>query len=258
MSTFLFNEIIFGPVASRRLGVSLGVNLLPVDCKVCNFNCVYCECGWTEPSAKDWNLPTRELVKQELREKLTSMKSEGKLPDVITFAGNGEPSLHPEFAGIIDDTIAIRDSICPGTRVAVLSNATLVNDPSTQAALLKADQNILKLDSGISETINLVNQPESPVDVEEIIEGLKQFEGKLIIQTLFIRGSFQGKRIDNTSESEITAWLLALQRAGAKEAMIYSIHRSTPLDSLEKVPTEELEAIAERARKEGIEVLVTP
>ena len=190
MSTFLFDKTIFGPVISRRLGVSLGINLLPNDSKLCSFDCIYCECGWN-PKKRDKKvvLPSRVEVSTLLSEELLKMNFESLIPDVITFAGNGEPTLHPEFSGIIDDTIQIRNELCPNTRIAVLSNSTMLHKAGVVEALKKVDDNILKLDSGITSTILLLDQPVGKFDLQKVINHLKQFEGQLIIQTMFIRGN---------------------------------------------------------------------
>jgi wyosine [tRNA(Phe)-imidazoG37] synthetase (radical SAM superfamily) len=259
MSTFLFDEIIFGPVKSRRLGVSLGINLMPVKKKICNFNCVYCECGWTHDIEKAINkLPNRKEVYTALDNKLSQMKNEGKAPDVITYAGNGEPTLHPEFAGIIDDSILLRDKYFPEARIAVLSNSTTISNPVIKEALLKIDQNILKLDSAFDSTIKIHNQPRVPVKAEELIENLAGFNGKVIIQTLFLRGTHNGKEIDNTTPAEISAWLKAIERIGPSEVMIYTISRDTPEGaSLMKVPVAELNGIAARVESLGIRTQVS-
>jgi wyosine [tRNA(Phe)-imidazoG37] synthetase (radical SAM superfamily) len=244
MSTFLFDDIIFGPVKSRRLGVSLGINLLPVKRKICNFNCIYCECGWTKDINKaPTQLPSRKDVYDALDLKLSEMKSKNQAPDVITYAGNGEPTLHPDFPGVIDDSIILRDKYFPEAKIAVLSNATTINDPHIKSALLKVDKNILKLDSAIDSTVKIHNQ--SMVNVEDLIKNLSLFGGKVIIQTLFIRGAYNGKIIDNTTPDEINAWLKALERIKPLEVMIYTISRDTPAGGqLEKVPVKELREIA--------------
>jgi wyosine [tRNA(Phe)-imidazoG37] synthetase (radical SAM superfamily) len=258
MPTFLFDKTIFGPVISRRLGVSLGINLLPNDSKLCSFDCIYCECGWN-PKKRDKKvkLPTRIEVSTLLREELIKMDNESLNPDVITFAGNGEPTLHPEFAGIIDDTIQIRNELCPNARIAVLSNSTMLNKASVVEALKKVDDNILKLDSGITETILLLDQPAGKFDLRKVINQLKQFEGELIIQTMFIRGKFNGQIIDNTTESEIKAWKNLLNEIRPKSVMIYTFARDTPTNDLHKVPVEDLESIAASVKKElGLNVQV--
>ena len=258
MSTFLFDQIIFGPVKSRRLGVSLGVNLMPTDSKVCSFDCIYCECGWT-PKKREQKaqLPTREMVKQKMAAKLTEMVENNELPDVITFAGNGEPTLHPEFEGIIDDTVALRNQLAPKARIAVLSNATMLHKPAVARALLKVEDNIQKLDSAFEETVRKIDCPASHFKLNDVVENLKAFNGKLIIQTLFLRGNHQGESIDNTTEAEISAWLKLLAEIKPSQIMIYTIDRDTPAVGLEKVKLEELQQIASRVKEIGFKVQVS-
>jgi wyosine [tRNA(Phe)-imidazoG37] synthetase (radical SAM superfamily) len=259
MPTFLFDEIIFGPVKSRRLGISLGINLLPVNRKICNFNCVYCECGLTnEDENETGRLPGRADVYKALEQKLSEMKSLKQIPDVITFAGNGEPTLHREFPEIIDDSILLRNKYFPEAKIAVLSNATRISNQEIREALLKVDQNILKLDSAISPTIAINNQPSNAIIAEELIENLAAFRGKIVIQTLFLRGSFRGKQIDNTTSVEIEAWIKAIERIKPSEVMIYTISRDTPKEGhLEKVSVKELNEIAALVAKLGIKTQVS-
>lgn len=259
MATFLFDEIIFGPVKSRRLGVSLGINLLPVKKKICNFNCIYCECGWTDNLEKAASrLPKRKEVFEALDLKLSQMKAKNQIPDVLTYAGNGEPTLHPDFPGIIDDSIILRNKYFPDSKIVVLSNATTITNPKIKAALLKVDKNILKLDSAFDSTITLHNQPRLKINAGELIQNLAGFDGKLIIQTLFLRGKHKGEVIDNTTTEEISAWLKAIERIKPEEVMIYTISRDTPLgDELKKVPLKELRGIAEMVEKLGIKTRVS-
>ena len=257
MLTFLFDQTIFGPVVSRRLGVSLGVNLLPNDSKLCSFDCIYCECGWN-PQRGPRKLPTRIEVKNQLIEKLENMKSKGKLPDVITFAGNGEPTMHPEFNLIIDDTLLIRNEICPDSRIAVLSNSTMLHKQSVVNALKKVDDNILKLDSGISSTVMKLDQPVGRFDLQVLINNIKQFKGQCIIQTMFTKGHFNGNYIDNSTEEEVTAWIAILKQISPKLVMIYTIARNTAANGLEKVSINELEIIADQVKGEtGLEVQIS-
>ncbi len=259
MATFLFDEIIFGPVKSRRLGVSLGINLLPTKRKICNFNCIYCECGWTAniEKVKD-NLPPRGDVYKALEKKLSEMKAANESPDVITYAGNGEPTLHPEFSGIIDDSIALRNKYFPYAKIAVLSNATNITKPDIRSALLKVDQNILKLDSAFNSTVQVHNQPNGSFNVNELIDNLKRFDGNVIIQTLFLRGEFNGINVDNTTPEEIEAWLRAIEMIKPSEVMIYTISRDTPVgDKLKKVPLKELKEIAAKVEKLGFRTKVS-
>ena len=260
MATFLFDEIIFGPVKSRRLGVSLGINLLPAKRKICNFNCIYCECGWTSQFEKTpGHLPKREEVLDALNRKLTEMKASDRKPDVITYAGNGEPTLHPDFPGIIDDSIILRNKYFPDARIAVLSNSTTIKDQSVKAALLKVDMNILKLDSAFDSTISIHNQPSSEINVKDLINTLTGFNGKLIIQTLFLRGTYNGRVVDNTTAEELEAWINAIEKIGPSEVMIYTISRDTPPEggALDKVPARELRDIALMVEKLGIKTQVS-
>jgi len=258
MATFLFDEIIFGPVISRRLGVSLGINLLPTDSKVCSFDCIYCECGRTPKSYdKKVKLPTRSEVKSRLRQKLIKMGKDGQLPDVITFAGNGEPTLHPDFAGIIDDTIALRNKFSPDARIAVLSNASTLHKPDVFNALLKIEDNIQKLDSAFEETVRIMDCPEINFSIEKIIGQLIKFNGKVIIQTMFLKGEYHGQHFDNTTPEELKAWLKVLKKIKPEQVMIYTIARDTPIDTLEKIPEQELTRIAALAEKEGFSVQVS-
>lgn len=226
--------------------MSLGINLLPLKNKVCNFNCIYCECGWTRDIDKaESRLPSRKEVYEALDRRLSELKNKNKPPDVITYAGNGEPTLHPEFPGIIDDSLILRDRYFPKARVAVISNATTISDPQIKAALLKIDMNILKLDSAFDSTIKIHNQPRINIKAEDLINDLAGFKGRVIIQTLFLRGMHDGKVIDNTTPVEINAWLKAIEKIKPSEVMIYTISRDTPEGSgLEKVPVSELNRIA--------------
>lgn len=259
MATFLFDKIIFGPVKSRRLGVSLGINLLPVKRKICNFNCIYCECGWTPDLEKAASrLPGRKEVYDALEDKLSELKKKSRHLDVLTYAGNGEPTLHPSFPGIIDDSIVLRDKYFPGTRIVVLSNATTIKDPVIKAALLKVDMNILKLDSAFESTIKIHNQPRININVEELIDDLTGFKGKVIIQTLFLQGRHKGKVIDNTTPVEVNAWLNAIERIKPSEVMIYTISRDTPEGaSITKVPVIQLKRIAALVESKGIKTQVS-
>jgi wyosine [tRNA(Phe)-imidazoG37] synthetase (radical SAM superfamily) len=259
MATFLFDEIIFGPVKSRRLGASLGINLLPTKKKICNFNCIYCECGLTRNIEKAVShLPRREEVYKALEKKLAEMKLNNQPPDVITYAGNGEPTLHPEFPGIIDDSIILRNKYFPKAKIAVLSNATTIAQPQIKAALLKVDKNILKLDSAFDSTIKLHNQPRIHIDAAELIDNLAGFNGKLIIQTLFLQGEYKGRVIDNTTYTEIEAWLGAIKKIKPSEVMIYTISRDTPFgDKLKKVPVKRLRDIASMVEALGIRTQVS-
>jgi wyosine [tRNA(Phe)-imidazoG37] synthetase (radical SAM superfamily) len=251
MATFLFDQTIFGPLISRRLGISLGINLLPNDTKLCSFDCIYCECGWN-PDRKlhPVTLPKRKKIQSLLRQKLTAMSQNSQQPDVITFAGNGEPTLHPDFAAIIDDTIQLRNELSPKSKIAVLSNATMLHKPSVVEALKKVDDNILKLDSGILETIILLNKPVRKLDLSALVKHLKKFEGALIIQTMFLKGSFDGHFFDNTTDVEIEKWITLLKEIRPKSVMIYSIARDTPAENLIGIPLARLKEIGHKVEME--------
>lgn len=258
MATILFDKIVFGPVHSRRLGVSLGMNLLPTDGKLCSFNCIYCECGLNEERRTRSRLPLRQEVKEALKQKLSAMQSEGVAPDVITFAGNGEPTMHPEFGGIIEDTIATRDRYFPKAKIAVLSNATQLHKKEVFEALNKVDDNILKLDSVLDSRIRQLNVPNSPAfSYSDLLEKLCLFKGNLIIQTMFLKGEVGGESVDNTTDKEISGWLEALQQIKPRQVMIYTIDRETPLKGLKKASKEELDNIAGLARQKGFDVTVS-
>ena len=251
MATSLFDKVIFGPVHSRRLGLSLGVNLLPTNDKLCNFNCIYCECGWGTKGLKPF-FNSREEVRILLRQKLQEMVAEGTPPDVITFAGNGEPTIHPEFPAIIDDTIATRDEICPAAKISVLSNATTIGRQSVREALEKVDNNILKLDSAFDATVRLIDCPNGNYSVAETVRNMKLFDGRLIIQTMFLRGEYKGEKVDNTTEREVSAWLDLIKEIVPQKVMIYTIDRDTPAPNLKKIPVPELQQIASRVEALGI------
>jgi wyosine [tRNA(Phe)-imidazoG37] synthetase (radical SAM superfamily) len=257
MSTVIYPSPIFGPVHSRRLGVSLGINLLPRDGKMCTFNCIYCECGFNEDHRPHAVLPTREEVRAALEARLQDMQANGPQPDVLTFAGNGEPTAHPHFSEIIEDTIALRDQYFPQAKVSVLSNATFIHRPAVHAALLKVDNNILKLDTVNSDYIQHTDRPTGTYDVCRVIEGMKAFNGQLIVQTMFMKGSYEGKSVDNTSDEFVKPWLEAVKEIAPRQVMIYTIDRETPAHELQKATHEELDAIAEEVRQSGIPVSVS-
>jgi len=249
MSTVIYPSPIFGPVHSRRLGVSLGINLMPSDGKVCTFDCIYCECGLNKDFRPTLPRPTREETAQALEQKLKEMVAEGVLPDVLTFAGNGEPTAHPQFAGIIDDTIRLRDHYCPEAKVSVLSNATMTHKADVCQALLRVDNNIQKLDTVDMDYINKVDRPVSPAyDVQKIVEQLRAFNGKVIIQTMFMTGD----GVDNTGEEYVQPWLKAVEYIQPEEVMIYTIDRETPTKGLKKASREQLDAIRDRVVNAGI------
>lgn len=246
MQTVLFHSTIFGPIHSRRLGSSLGINLLPDDGKICSFDCLYCEAGYNAQGTGSTGLPSRGQVAKDLEAKLAEMRSAGAPLDVITFSGNGEPTLHPDFDGVVDDTIALRDKYYPDVKISVLTNATRIGNPSVAAALRKIDNNIMKLDSAVAATVNVIDRPNPGYDLDKTIELLASFGRQGIIQTMMCRGEHEGGVIDNTSDVEIEALIEAYRRIAPREIMLYTIDRPTPEVNLRRVSKEELTAIAER------------
>ncbi len=250
MSTILYQSPIFGPVHSRRLGVSLGINLMPADGKVCTFDCIYCECGLNAEHRPSEHRPTRDEVSNALQEVLHDRHTQGLPLDVITFAGNGEPTAHPEFPDIIRDTIALRDQYFPEAKVSVLSNATMIHKPAIREALMLVDNNIQKLDTVDATYINKVDRPVSAsYDVKDIISNLKEFHGHVIIQTMFMKGS---NNVDNTGEFYVAPWIEAVKEIAPQQVMIYTIDRDTPVSGLEKADKTTLDTIRDRVTALGI------
>lgn len=255
--TVLFHSTIFGPIHSRRLGVSLGINLMPDDGKVCSFDCLYCEAGFNAQGRGTTPLPTPTEVADMLETRLRAMSEAGERLDVITFSGNGEPTLHPAFPEIIDLTLKLRDRYYPQAKVSVLTNSTRIFDPKVAAALKRVDNNILKLDSAVEETMRLIDRPGSKdFTVARVVEALKQFKGQAIIQTMILRGEHDGRTVDNTTPAEIEALIEAYRAIQPREVMIYSLDRSTPAEKLVKVPIDELRDMAARIEAAGIKTQV--
>lgn len=254
--TVLFHSTIFGPIRSRRLGVSLGINLMPDDGKVCSFDCLYCEAGFNSQGKGTSGLPSVSKVRNDLESKLASMKESGEALDVITFSGNGEPTLHPDFPEIIDITLELRDKYYPEAKVSVLTNSTRIFDTKVAEALKRVDNNILKLDSAVDRTMRLLDRPASKeFTVARVVEALCQFAGTGIIQTMILRGEHGGEKVDNTTPEEIDALIDAYKRISPKEVMLYSLDRSTPEEKLVKVEKPELGRIAARISDAGIKVM---
>jgi wyosine [tRNA(Phe)-imidazoG37] synthetase (radical SAM superfamily) len=253
MSGILFDEIIFGPLRSRRFGISLGINLLPLNTKMCSFNCIYCECGLTlNNKGHKPELYTTGKVLIALEERLKEMAGRNLLPDAITFAGNGEPTMHPDFLAIMEGVVVLRNRYVPEAKVTILSNATMLGRESVQKALKMADNNVLKLDAGSDELFQLINRPLNKITIQEVVGQLAAFVGNITIQTLFLRGDIEGRVVDNTTDPEISAWIGHLKRIQPKKVMIYPIDRLAPFATLEKIPKEELDQIAVRTKAAGI------
>lgn len=257
MSTIIFPSPIFGPIHSRRLGISLGINLLPGDGKICSFDCLYCECGFNATHRSHTPLPTREEVAAALEQQLKKMQTEGITPDVLTFAGNGEPTVHPKFPEIIDDTIALRNKYFPTAKVSVLSNSTMLNRPAVFEALKKVDNNILKLDTVDKEYIHRIDRPNKAYNLDEIIEKMKAFKGDILIQSMFLKGIVNGIDVNNTGDEYVLPWIQVIKDIAPREVMIYTIDRETPQQELVKATHEELDRIATLVKAAGLKVSVS-
>ena len=250
----LFQSIVYGPIHSRRLGNSLGMEIMPLEHKLCTFNCVYCECGWNE-KADHPNLPTREEVKTALEKELSTINCQ---LSTITFSGNGEPTLHPDFLGIIEDTCALRDKYCPSAKVSVLSNSTQLGRAEVMKALRMCDNRILKLDAATDRMMRRIDMPVNEhLTVETLIGWLQQFNGDFILQTCFLRGEHNGQIIDNTTPDELDAWYKAVDLLHPKQIMIYVIDRKTPEEHLSKIPRDEMETIAAPLKAKGYDVIIS-
>lgn len=257
MPTLIYPSPVFGPVKSRRLGLSLGINLMPADGKLCSFDCIYCECGLNGQRRTKAPRPTREEVRQTLESKLQQMAAQGTLPDVLTFAGNGEPTAHPDFPDIINDTLTLRARYCPAAKVSVLSNATFVHRPDVREALLRVDNNIQKLDTVNADYIRRVDRPQGHYDVGQIVESLRAFDGHVIVQTLFMKGTDdEGHDVDNTGDAYVLPWMEAIRYIRPERVMVYTVDRETPMPGLRKACPEALDAIAAGLRAEGFDVEV--
>lgn len=257
MPTILFPSPVFGPVHSRRLGISLGVNLLPADGKVCSFDCIYCECGLNAAHRPHLRRPSRALVVSELEAKLTEMAADGIRPDAITFAGNGEPTAHPEFGEIVDDVIALRNRFAPAAKISVLTNACHILKPAVFEALLKVECPLLKLDTVDLDYILRVDRPNAHYDLEKLVARMHEFRGKCMIQTMFLKGTWHGESVDNTSDRYVLPWLETVKSIGPELVTIYTIDRETPENTLLKASHEELDRIAALIRAAGLECTVS-
>lgn len=253
MSTAIYPSPIFGPVHSRRLGVSLGINLLPADGKVCTFDCIYCECGYNCQRRPHRPMPTREEVHTALEARLRDMQLHGPHPDVLTFAGNGEPTAHPHFAAIMEDTLTLRNHYFPEAKVSVLSNSTFVTRPNVREALMKADNAIMKLDTMDEAYIRIVDRPTGHYDVQAIIQALKAMNGHPVIQTMFLKGrTEEGIDVDNTTDRYVLPWIEAVKEIAPRQVMIYTIDRETPDQHLLKATHEELDRIVTLLEQAGL------
>ncbi len=240
-------EVVFGPIHSRRLGSSLGINLLPEKGKICTFDCIYCECGWNKDGRDDTQLPSAEKVRNALEIKLQLCKAEGVAIDSITFSGDGEPTINPEFPQIIDDTIMLRDKYYPQSKITVLSNATMVHKPEVFKALRKVDNPTMKIDAPTNELIEKINHPAPGYDIHRVVEALKWFEGNFILQTMFLKS----KDFDSSSPEVLYGWMDIVRILKPREIMVYTINRPTPEEGLQKFTVDEMRAMVQPLINEG-------
>ena len=245
-------ETVFGPIFSRRLGSSLGINLLPEKGKICNFDCIYCECGWNRDGRGDTVLPTAEKVRSDLERMLVKLAADGTPVDSITFSGDGEPTLNPAFPQIIDDTLRLRDLHYPQAKVSVLSNATRVHVPEVFAALRKVDNPIMKIDAPTNELAEKINKPAPGYDVARVIEALKGFGGDFVLQTCMLRGN----GFDSASPEVIVPLMDIVRLLKPREWMVYTIDRATPMQGLEKFSPQEMKSLVRPVIDEGFTVQI--
>ena len=243
-------ETVFGPIHSRRLGRSLGINLLPTRGKVCNFDCIYCECGWNRDGRGDTVLPTAAKVRSDLENKLIELMLESTPIDSITFSGDGEPTLNPEFPRIIDDTLFLRDAYYPKAKVSVLSNATRVHVPEVFAALRKVDNPILKIDAPTDALVARINQPAPGYGLARVVEALERFEGNFVLQTMFLRS----RTFDSSAPEVLEGWMDIVRRLRPREVMVYTIDRPTPEEGLEAFTVEQMRTLVQPLIDEGFAI----
>lgn len=247
-----FDEIVFGPIRSRRLGSSLGVNLLPSKGKLCNFDCVYCECGWNKDGKSDGRFPELKDIEAALEEKMSKAAAEGVPVDSITFSGNGEPTIHPDFAQVIDITLRLRDRYFPQAKVSVLSNATMIGRKDVADALMRVDNPILKIDASSDELVRKINKPAGSYRLAEVVENLRKFEGRFVLQTMFLRS----EEFDTASPEALAAWMDIVRELKPREVMVYTIDRETPDKTLGKYTVEEMKAFVQPLVDEGFEIQI--
>ena len=257
MATILFDQIVFGPIHSRRLGSSLGVNLLPRHGKVCSFDCLYCECGFNSDGKGDNRLPTYEEFCEALESKLTEIRNLNERIDTITFSGNGEPTVHPQFPSIISEALRLRRKLFPLAKVSVLTNGSRIHIPQVKEALLSVDNAIIKLDSAFDQTVIDIDRPQYKYSVAEMVKNLEPYKGKFVLQTMFLRGEHEGVVIDNTTPQEVSAWRKLAIELEPREIMIYTIDRETPAKNLSKVSVEEMEQIAAPLNSLGFKITIS-
>ena len=243
-------ETVFGPIHSRRLGRSLGINLLPTRGKICNFDCIYCECGWNRDGRGDAVIPSAAKVRSALEDRLTELMLDGTSLDSITFSGDGEPTLNPEFPRIIEDTLFLRDAYAPSAKVSVLSNATRAHVPEIFEALRKVDNPILKIDAPSDALIAKINQPAPGYELARVIEALERFEGNFILQTLFLRS----RDFDSASPEVLDGWMAIVRHLKPRQVMVYTIDRPTPEKDLKAYSAAQMRSLVQPLIDEGFDI----
>lgn len=247
-----FDEIVFGPISSRRLGSSLGVNLLPSKGKLCNFDCIYCECGWNRDGADDRRFPEYAEIEAALEEKMAKAAADGTGVDSITFSGNGEPTMHPDFPKVIDLTLRLRDRYFPQAKVSVLSNATLIGREEVAQALMRVDNPILKIDASSDGLIQKINKPAGSYSLDAVVRNLRKFDGRFILQTMFLRSP----DFDTATPEALGRWMDIVRELRPKEVMVYTIDRETPDKSLGKYTVEEMTEMVRPLVEEGFAIQI--
>lgn len=248
----LREKTVFGPIHSRRLGSSLGINLLPENGKICTFDCIYCECGWNKDGRDDTVIPTAEKVHTDLERMLIKLSHDDTPVDSITFSGDGEPTLNPEFPIIIDDTLRLRNQYYPKAKVSVLSNATRIHRPEILAALKRVDNPIMKIDAPTNALAEKINHPVPGYDVASVVEALKGFEGNFVLQTMFLRS----EDFDSSAPEVLNGWMDIVRLLSPREIMVYTIDRPTPAQNLQKFTVEEMRNLLEPLLREGFNIQI--
>ena len=244
--------LVFGPIFSRRLGSSLGINLLPEKGKLCNFDCIYCECGWNKDGRGDTRIPTAEELRIALEAKLRACREGGERIDSITFSGDGEPTLNPAFPSIVDITLSLRDRLYPEAKVSVLRNATRLDDPAVFAALRKVDNPILKLDAADDASVRVVNRPQGRYRVADVVAGMRRFEGDFILQTMFLRGP----GFDSSAPEVLLPWMDVVRDLHPRKVMVYTLAREAPAQGLEPFTAEQMRTLVRPLLEEGFDIQI--
>ncbi len=252
MATFLFEEAVFGPIKSRRLGNSIGINLLSTTEKICNYDCIYCECGWTNKTHRKEKFVQTDVLFQELEGRLRELKQNKKEVNYITYAGNGEPTLHPNFLLITKIIFALRNQYFPNSKIALLSNGSTLNKKDTLTSFEFIDDCILKIDAGSQELYQLINCANVNLQLDDLCTKMETINEKIIVQTMFLKGSHNQVDFDNTIEPEIGKWMSRIAKIKPRYVQLYSIARDTPAKNLKAISKDKLKNIAISLAEIGI------